>query len=50
MRLKDEKTFISNNGYQFVTVIQCRECQCYETTQYDSLYVVLPIVASWGVS
>ena len=48
MHLEDEKTFLRNNGCQFVTVIQCRECQCYETTQIDSQYLVLRIVAYGG--
>jgi len=48
MRLEDEKSFLRNNGCQFVTVIQYRECQCYDSTQIDTQYVELRIVAYWG--
>jgi len=49
MRLEDENSFLRNNGCLFVTVIQFRECQCYEKTQYDTQYEVLRIVAYWGL-
>jgi hypothetical protein len=47
MRLEDEKSFLRNNCCQFVTVIQYRECQCYDTTQIDTQFVALRIVAYW---
>ena len=48
MRLEDGKSILRNNGYQFVTVIQYTECQCYDSTQIDTKYVSLRLVAYWG--
>ena len=48
MRLEDEKSFLRNNACQFVTVFQYTECKCYDSTQIDTKYVSLRLVAYWG--
>ena len=48
MHLKDQKSFVKNNGYHFMTVIQYRECEFYETTQIDTYYVVTLIMEYSG--
>ena len=46
--LKDQKSFVKNNGCQFMTVIQYKECQLNQTTHIDTHYVVALIAAYTG--